>query len=174
VITLDGYAPWHRAVAQLKEVGTLPRRYGFAPPKYLNNVVEQDHRRIKQRIRSMLPRASLDSGPVERPPSTLIIPHLFILQDGEGNGTFNRRDKQGLQIRVRVREAVGIAALMHNLGIDVPLAVPERFVGRKLRGIVGAFRSKVTLIDTDAEISEERVRADGRRVPPVVIGPVLR
>jgi len=54
VITLDGYAASHRAVAKLKEVGTLPRRVQVRSCKYLNNVVEQDHRRIKQRIRPML------------------------------------------------------------------------------------------------------------------------
>ena len=54
VITLDGYAASHRAVAQLKEVGTLPRRVRIRSSQYLNNVVEQDHRRIKQRIRPML------------------------------------------------------------------------------------------------------------------------
>jgi transposase-like protein len=53
-ITLDGYAASHRAVAQLKEVGTLPRRVRIRSSQYLNNVVEQDHRRIKQRIRPML------------------------------------------------------------------------------------------------------------------------
>jgi transposase-like protein len=54
VITLDGYAASHRAVAKLKEVGTLPRRVRVRSSKYLNNVIEQDHRRIKQRIRPML------------------------------------------------------------------------------------------------------------------------
>ena len=54
VITLDGYAASHRAVTKLKEAGTLPRRVRIRSCKYLNNVVEQDHRRIKQRIRPML------------------------------------------------------------------------------------------------------------------------
>jgi transposase-like protein len=54
VITLDDYVASHRAVAKLKEVGTLPRRIRVRSCKYLNNVVEQDHRRIKQRIRPML------------------------------------------------------------------------------------------------------------------------
>ena len=54
MITLDGYAASHRAVAKLKEVGTLPRRLRIRSSKYLNDVVEQDHRRIKQRIRPML------------------------------------------------------------------------------------------------------------------------
>jgi transposase-like protein len=48
VITLDGYAASHRAVAKLKEAGTLPRRVRVRSCKYLNNVIEQDHRRIKQ------------------------------------------------------------------------------------------------------------------------------
>src|SRR4029077_603561 len=54
VITLDGYAASHRAVTNLKEAGTLPRRVRIRSCKYLNNVVEQDHRRIKLRIRPML------------------------------------------------------------------------------------------------------------------------
>ena len=54
MITLDGYAASRRAVAKLKEVGTLPRRLRIRSSKYLNNIVEQDHRRIKQRIRPML------------------------------------------------------------------------------------------------------------------------
>jgi transposase-like protein len=54
VITLDGYAASHRAVAELQEVGTLPSRVRIRSSQYLNNVVEQDHRRIKQRIRPML------------------------------------------------------------------------------------------------------------------------
>ena len=54
VITLDGYAASHRAVAELKAAGTLPRRVRIRSCKYLNNVIERDHRRIKQRIRPML------------------------------------------------------------------------------------------------------------------------
>jgi transposase-like protein len=54
VITLDGYAASHRAVAELKTAGTLARRVRIRSCQYLNNVVEQDHRRIKQRIRPML------------------------------------------------------------------------------------------------------------------------
>ena len=50
----DGYAASHRAVAELKAAGTLQRRVRISSCKYLNNVIEQDHRRIKQRIRPML------------------------------------------------------------------------------------------------------------------------
>jgi transposase-like protein len=54
VITLDAYAASHRAITELKSAGTIARRVGIRSSKYLNNVVEQDHRRIKQRIRPML------------------------------------------------------------------------------------------------------------------------
>ena len=54
VITLDRYAASHRAVAKLKAAGTFPRGVRVRSCKYLNIVVEQDHRRIKQRIRPMI------------------------------------------------------------------------------------------------------------------------
>jgi len=53
-ITLDAYAASHRAVADLKETCELPKRVLVRSCKYLNNVIEQDHRRIKQRLRPML------------------------------------------------------------------------------------------------------------------------
>jgi transposase-like protein len=53
-ITLDAYAASHRAVADLKETGELPKRVRVRSNKYLNNVIEQDHRRIKQPLRPML------------------------------------------------------------------------------------------------------------------------
>jgi transposase-like protein len=53
-ITLDGYAASHRAVGDLKETGELPKRVLLRSSKYLNNLIEQDHRRIKQRLRPML------------------------------------------------------------------------------------------------------------------------
>ena len=53
-ITLDAYAASHRAVTDLKENGELPKRVRVRTSKYLNNRIEQDHRRIKQRLRPML------------------------------------------------------------------------------------------------------------------------
>jgi transposase-like protein len=54
IITLDAYAASHRAVQELKAEGNLPTRVRVRSSKYLNNVIEQDHRRVKQRIRPML------------------------------------------------------------------------------------------------------------------------
>ena len=46
-ITLDAYAASHRAVAELKKDGELPKRVRARTSKYLNNGIEQDHRRGK-------------------------------------------------------------------------------------------------------------------------------
>jgi transposase-like protein len=53
-ITLDGYAASHVAVGELQEAGTLPVTLRVRTNRYLNTVIEQDHRRVKQRVRPML------------------------------------------------------------------------------------------------------------------------
>jgi transposase-like protein len=53
-ITLDGYPATHAAVAELKQIGVLRSRTKVRTSKYLNNLVEQDHRRVKQRLYPML------------------------------------------------------------------------------------------------------------------------
>ena len=53
-ITLDGYEASHRAVAELKAEGMLPAGVEVRTSKYLNNLIEQDHRRVKQRYYPML------------------------------------------------------------------------------------------------------------------------
>ena len=63
-ITLDAYAASHRAVADLKGTGELPKRVQVRSSKYLNNVIEQDHRRVKQRLRPMLGLKSFPTATV--------------------------------------------------------------------------------------------------------------
>ena len=53
-ITLDGYEASHRAVAELKAEDVLSASVEVQTSKYLNNLVEQDHRRVKQRYYPML------------------------------------------------------------------------------------------------------------------------
>ena len=53
-ITLDGYAASHRAVRELKADGSLPTDTKQRSSRYLNNLIEQDHRSVKQRIAVML------------------------------------------------------------------------------------------------------------------------
>jgi transposase-like protein len=54
VITLDGYAASHRAVRELKVSGELPETVKLRSSKYLNNMIEQDHRGVKARTGPML------------------------------------------------------------------------------------------------------------------------
>ena len=53
-LTLDGYAASHEAVGELQKEGVLPADLIVRTSKYLNNVIKQDHRRVKQRVRPML------------------------------------------------------------------------------------------------------------------------
>ena len=53
-ITLDGYAASHRAVREMKVDGLLPEDTKVRSSKYLNNLIEQDHRNIKSRTKVML------------------------------------------------------------------------------------------------------------------------
>jgi transposase-like protein len=49
-ITLDGYAASHRAVREMKTDGLLPRYTRVRSSRYLNNLIDQDHRHIKSRV----------------------------------------------------------------------------------------------------------------------------
>ena len=53
-ITLDGYAASHRAVREMKADGQLLADTEVRSSKYLNNLIEQDHRGVKLRIGPML------------------------------------------------------------------------------------------------------------------------
>ena len=53
-ITLDGYAASHRAVREMKIDGQMPAGTKVRSSKYLNNLIEQDHRGVKLRIGPML------------------------------------------------------------------------------------------------------------------------
>jgi len=53
-ITLDGYAASHRALREMKADRLLPEGTKIRFSKYLNNLIEQDHRNIKSRMNVML------------------------------------------------------------------------------------------------------------------------
>ena len=63
-VTLGAYTASHRAVADLKDDGELPKRVVVRSSKYLNNLIEQDHRRIKQRLRPMLGLQSFETADI--------------------------------------------------------------------------------------------------------------
>lgn len=43
----------NRAASELKSAGAMPRRVRVRLSRHLNNVIEQDHRRVQQRLRPM-------------------------------------------------------------------------------------------------------------------------
>ena len=52
VINTDKHAGYPPAIVQLKAEGALEENCRHRPVQYLNNVLEQDHRAIKRRIRA--------------------------------------------------------------------------------------------------------------------------
>jgi transposase-like protein len=54
VINVDGNAAYPPALAALQADGTLAATCEVRPVKYLNNIIEQDHRFIKRRVRTGL------------------------------------------------------------------------------------------------------------------------
>jgi transposase-like protein len=50
VMNVDKNPAYPAAVEALKGDGTLPRRVELRQNKYLNNMIEQDHRTIKKRV----------------------------------------------------------------------------------------------------------------------------
>ena len=51
MINVDKNAAYPKAMAALKASGTLPERVELRQVKYLNNLVEQDHRFIKRLVK---------------------------------------------------------------------------------------------------------------------------
>ena len=51
-------------MAELKENGELPKRVRTRTSKYLNNGIEQDHRRVKHRVRAMVGLKSFSAAVV--------------------------------------------------------------------------------------------------------------
>ena len=52
VINVDGHPSYPKVISELKRTGELGRRCRCRPVRYLNNIVEQDHRAIKGRVRA--------------------------------------------------------------------------------------------------------------------------
>jgi transposase-like protein len=61
-LTVDGYAASHEAVAELQEGGALSPALIVRANRYLNNVIEQNHRGINQRLRPMGGFKSVESA----------------------------------------------------------------------------------------------------------------
>jgi transposase-like protein len=63
-ITVDGYPATHTSLSELKAEEVLPQDTKIRTNKYLNNLIEQDHRRVKQRIYPMLGFKNLGNAAV--------------------------------------------------------------------------------------------------------------
>jgi transposase, IS6 family len=62
VINVDRNPSYPRAVAELKASGELGRRCRCRPVRYLNNIVEQDYRAVKRRLRACQGFRAFDSA----------------------------------------------------------------------------------------------------------------
>jgi len=62
VINVDGNPSYPKVIGELKRAGELGRRCRCRPVRYLNNIVEQDHRAIKRRVRASQGFRSFDSA----------------------------------------------------------------------------------------------------------------
>jgi IS6 family transposase len=54
VINVDQNPAYPKAIEELKATGRLPQGCQLRPAKYLNNVIEQDHRFIKRLVKASL------------------------------------------------------------------------------------------------------------------------
>ena len=52
VINVDGNPSYPKVITELKQTAELGKRCRCRPVRYLNNIVEQDHRAIKRRVRA--------------------------------------------------------------------------------------------------------------------------
>src|SRR5207248_2671007 len=62
VINVDGNPSYPKVISELKRSGELGRRCRCRPVRYLNNIVEQDHRAKKRRVRASQGFWSFDSA----------------------------------------------------------------------------------------------------------------
>jgi IS6 family transposase len=62
VINVDGNPSYPKVITELKRTGELGRRCRCRPVRYLNNIIEQDHRAIKRRVRASQGFRSFDSA----------------------------------------------------------------------------------------------------------------
>jgi len=62
VINVDGNPSYPKVISELKQTAELGRRCRCRPVPYLNNILEQDHRSIKRRVRASQGFRSVDAA----------------------------------------------------------------------------------------------------------------
>ncbi len=61
-ITTDKHSPYNRALNKLKQKGEIKVDLEHRQQKYLNNIIKQDHRRIKRIVMPMMGFKSLNTA----------------------------------------------------------------------------------------------------------------
>ena len=67
VINVDKHAAYPKAMAELKTAGILPEQVELRQVKYLNNLIEQDHRFLKRLVKPGMGFFSLETAGRTRP-----------------------------------------------------------------------------------------------------------
>ena len=62
VINVDGNPSYPKVIVELQDKGEVGRRCRCRPVRYLNNILEQDHRSIKRRVRASQGFRSFDAA----------------------------------------------------------------------------------------------------------------
>ena len=61
-INTDKHAPYQSSIKELKNEGIIDDKTEYSRVKYLNNIIESDHGRVKRRLRPMLGFKSFTSA----------------------------------------------------------------------------------------------------------------
>ena len=83
-ITLDGYAASHRAVREMKADGQMPTDTKLRSSKYLNNLIERDHRGVKRKSTASV-RCSALSNSRPRRSQLPVLKLLYRIRKGQFN-----------------------------------------------------------------------------------------
>ena len=142
-ITLDGYAASHRAVREMKADGQLPAETKLRSSKYLNNLIEQDHRGVKLRIGPML-------GFKRFRTAAITIAGIELLRRIH-KGQFNLGR---LRLKDRIRPPSGTRCWQRNKAEERPTLAWQVVV---LQAI--CTRARMTLHDDDPQHARHRPRA---------------
>jgi transposase-like protein len=93
-VTLDGHVPSHRALRLLRREGRVWYNIRVRTCRYLNNIVEQDHRAIKRRCASMTGFKTFQSASITIAGIELahrIRKHQFALGHAQGASRYTMR-----------------------------------------------------------------------------------
>jgi DDE domain/IS1 transposase len=114
-ISLDGYTATHTAVRELKKSAILPMNVCVRTSKHLNNVIEQDERRVKRRVYPMHGYKQFGNASVKI--SGIELAHKF------KKGQFDTSTVEEAGVRVQhLGKQCWLRKINHNILIARPLS----------------------------------------------------